>query len=1318
LNLSAVTSNVKNNWINALRNASGLVDNAINQVIDENNSNTTGDVTSITSTSSSHSQSSNNNESNSRNCNRGISCSSNSGSSNSKKLEMPSFQDENGISVEKKPKHNSMVSPVTPIGRPIHFSSDEEYKTASEGGRRESIDWGSPLSPSNPIQITLSHAKENKIRSNLRNNLHKRSLSSPPTSRRSTIDSVDDFHVAIKEEQQQHIATNSENELKARLMAAEQKVKMMHEEARERDGRMTELLEQLESTERELSARKLESEEMKKKLLAELMENHETAQKVISDLSQELDESKNKISEVENKLQRGIEENDSLYRRIRNMESAVPSTSSTSTTSLTNSKAMSDRVRRMDSFSDLTCINDVDPDELDKESLVCEYQELKERFEKVVNELKMMKRELRESYSSYDNLDLAHISLRQDFERKHNENQLRTKMMAERIQDLTNKYAAAEKQVRVLKQKLIKSERKRTSSLKGKETLQLQKELEEKVIELEGKFEISPDVEMASASCSLRASPSRCETPEKRNSTAKLRRKSLDSVSSQPMQLLVRLNALEKKLESSQRHISNSNLSLSTVSSDSNPTSTTQTTTTTTDQLKDCLRYLENVISSSRTIIEDGLQQLHQLNKCRNRGETAQTTIRVEQLLIESVKILSECQQQQQQQPTTSTKSATSAIIESQMPTGDEMSQESSLVKASLLQLEAQLKAKLTDLLKQRRILRETNKLTHKKSLELLAERLAFESVCFGKLRDSLCRADVSLDKFVEHQTKCEIAETTQLMAMLKAKLCGKTMPQKNGGSLEVLSQVLARRLLLTASKMEHNDMATLTFPPPLPNIDSNFMEDLIRQQNELSLITKRYKINTIENLAYDLAAETLNYISANGTVQGAIQEAWRYAQETVNAELIQYEISHIMKKTAKRYENSMAPSFGYALTSQERVSFEVFADAVQDALRKEMEITIAQLTQCYEDNLTKMKQGQWRIHLEQERKASEGRQLLIEFADIVAQKALVDARIAVIRGDVTSTNNNLNADDSSSFSHQHQHRHGLEKIQKYENLFLELADDMDIGNADDILAEADFNFMFKNFVFAYAAVNKQEMNDLSNVMVKLEELLIQLYNKTSSGSCITQNHQQNLNLDNMKNISLKLGEFHEICEKILLSVNDYEKMQDTLVTFTSQQHEEVENLKRAHSEMIISLNTRVEEQSTLVKKLRFELSSMESECMEKSTQYESLLQQLAEANEKCWQFKKKVDELTEKLTTDKEDIIEIKANYDRLCDQLKHELDMNKQFESRINLLETEHSQKIEKLHQYYRERQQQSSNSSSYVEEDLQLKYQAEIEQLRVSF
>lgn len=1216
----------------------------------------------------------NNNNSNTANANEIITtpCTSRS----LQKLEMPSFQDENGISVEKKPKH-SISSPVTPScsSRPILFSSDEEYKTASEGGRRESIDWGSPLSPSNPIQITLSHAKENKIRMNLRNNLHKRSLSSPPTSRRSTIDSnstVDDF-VAILPVQEEH-AANVENELKVRLMASEKKLSIMHDEARERDTRMSELLETLEKTEMELTTRQKENDEMKGTLSKELRENHESAKKVINKLTEELVESRSKIAEVENQLQRGIEENDSLYRKLRNFQAAVPSSS---TTSLSNASKASDRIRRMDSFNDLTCLNNVDPEELDKESLVSEYQELKQRFEKVVNELKMMKRELRESHSSYDSLDLAHTSLRQEIERKHNEHQMRNKMMADRIQDLTNKYTSAEKQVRSLKQKLMKSERKRTSSLKGKETLQLQKEIEDKVMELECKFEMNLDVEMPSSSCSLRASPARCETPEKR-STAKLRRKSLDSVTSQPMQLLVRLNALEKKLESK-----SSSLDLSTASSDSSNTTTQKTS----EQLIECIRNLENVITSSRNVLEDGLQHLQS-----SRSRCAET-IRVEQLLAESIKILSECQ------PTDHSAQAT----------GDEITQETGSVKVSLLQLESQLKAKLSELLKQRRILRETNKLTSKKDLELLAERLAFESVCFGKLHDSFCRAD-QLDKFVEHQTKCEITETTQLMTLLKAKLCGKSATVKNGGSLDVLAQVLARRLLLTASKMGQVSELISSSAFPASVADSNYMEDLLRQQNELNLITKRYKINTIENLAYDLAVETLNYISANSSVQGAVQEAWRYAQETVNAELIQYEISHIMEKTAKRYENSLAPSFGYALTSQERISFEVFADAVQDSLRKEMELTIAQLTQCYEENLTKMKEGQWRLHLEQERKASEGRLLLIEFADIIAHKALIDARIAVIRGD--SVNSNLLAD--SALSNEKKTFHSLASMQKYENLFVELAEDMDISTSEDILAEADFNFMFKSFAFAFSA-NKQEMNDLSNVIIKLEEILLQLHNKMNPSSNI--NHIQNLNLDNIKNISTKLIEFHQRAEEVLLIVDkmisapcqECDKMHESLMDLTNQQDEEIDGLKRKHSEIKLSLKEQLDEQTSLVEQLRYELSCMENMCHSETTRHNDIVQQL----------KDKVDEMTQKLCNDKEKISELERSCEQLYEQFNEEQEINKMLESKLELMELDAGEKVDNLHQFYQEQLASNQAESDRTdEEDLREKYQNEIEQLRVSF
>lgn len=1218
---------------------------------------------------------------------------------------MPSYHDENGISVEKKAKH-SLSSPLTPCtsvsSRPMLFSSDEEYKTASEGGRRESIDWGSPLSPSNPIQITIqqSHAKESKIRSNLRNNLHKRSLSSPPTSRRSTIDSSDDF-VAISTVREEERTANIENELKVRLMAAEKKLSMMHDEARERDGRMSELLETLEKTEMEMATRRKEHEDMKDKLLKELMENRESAKKIIGKLTDELVESRNKMVEIENQLQRGIEENDSLYQKIRSLESSVAVPSS-SITSLTNTnKSSSDRIRRMDSFSDLTCLNDVDPYELDKESLVSEYQELKQRFEKVVNELKMMKRELRESYNSYDNLDLAHTSLRQDLERKHNEFQMRNKMMADRIQDMTNKYAAAEKQVRILKQKLVKSERKRTSSLKGKETLQVQKELEDKVMELEGRFDISHcDVDMQSPNCSLRASPARCETPEKR--TSKLRRKSLDSVSSQPMQLLVRLNALEKRFEN------NSNLSLSAQSTSSAESSHNHHHShKTIDEMRENLRNLENVLASSRTIMDESIQLIHHYNKSlRSRsGET----LKIEQLLVDCVKMLNECQHKDFSYSLIETSSAATTA------TSDEIIQETGSVKIALIQLESQLKAKLSELLKQRRILRETNKLSHKKDLELLAERLAFESVCFGKLRDSLSRAD-QLEKFVEHQTKCEMVETTQLMALLKAKLCGKTSSIKNTGSMDVLAQVLARRLLLTASKLGQMNELITPASSTTAITDMNFVEDLLRQQNELSLITKRYKINTIEHLAYDLAAETLNYISANNAVQGAVQEAWRYAQETVNSELIQYEISHIMQKTAKRYENSLTSSFGYTLTSQERISFEVFADAVQDSLRKEMESTITQLTQCYEENLAKMKQGQWRLHLEQEHKASEGRQLLIEFADIIAQKALIDARISIIRGD--TVNANILVEPELSNEKEKKSLYSLSTMQKYENLFIELSEDMDIGNTDDILAEADFNFMFKNFAFA-CSVNKQEMNDLSNVIIKLEEVLLQVNNKMNPNLNI--NHIQNLNLDNIKNISTKLNEFHSTAEKILFSVDklltspcqDCDKMHETLLELTNQHDEEMDVMKRKHAEMMLTLNEQIDEQTTLVKQLRYELSRMENMCLEKTTHGHELMQQLNDREEK-------IDELTQKLYDNKEKINEMERNYEHLYEQFTREQEINKKLENKIDLMELENSDKIQQLQQYYQEQlksDEQSEKEGTGDEEDLHQKYQAEIEQLRVS-
>lgn len=346
------------------------------------------------------------------------------------------------------------MTPVT--GRALLFSSDEEYKTASEGCR-DSVDY-SPLSPSPPTHpISFIRAKDLRAL---------RSRSSPPTSRRNTCESTDSTVFAVPEE------LCMDKELQLKLTAAEKEIHVMRDEAHERDSRMAELLCTLEKTEMELSARREESEEARERLVKDLSESRDGTKQIISQLTLDLEKSNESIRELDNRLQRGIEENEMLYKKLRDVGVAGPASSSLYALDSNNNNKTSDKIRRMDSFSDLTCLNDINPNSLDKEMLVDEYEELKQRFGKVVNELKAMKKELRESYNSFDSLDLAHESLRQELERKQTENQQRLKMMADRIQDLTAKYSSAEKQVRVLKQKIVKTEKKRTISLKGKDNLQ------------------------------------------------------------------------------------------------------------------------------------------------------------------------------------------------------------------------------------------------------------------------------------------------------------------------------------------------------------------------------------------------------------------------------------------------------------------------------------------------------------------------------------------------------------------------------------------------------------------------------------------------------------------------------------------------------------------------------------------------------------------------------------------------------------------------------------------------------------------------------
>nr|NP_723879.3 outspread, isoform D [Drosophila melanogaster]AAF53402.4 outspread, isoform D [Drosophila melanogaster]ABY20497.1 LD15891p [Drosophila melanogaster] len=353
---------------------------------------------------------------------------------------------------------SSPVTPGTPAGP--HFSSDEEYRTASEGGRRDSLDWGSPLSPSPPV-----------LRSCLRNrslaSLHKRSRSSPPSSRRSTVDSVasDELPLLVVPEEMQ---PTESRELK-------QQCETLRAEASLREARMSELLATLQRTEQQLTAR---LQEQQQQLNSELTQAKQSASDLMHNLGMQLTESQCQIKQLEDRLAQGIEENEGLYKRLRELQAQDHSGGA----ALSNLQRH--KIKRMDSLSDLTTISDIDPYCLQRDSLAEEYNELRSRFEKAVNEIRAMKRELKQSQNQYDALELAQAALQQKLERRQHEDGAQLQLMAARIQDLTLKYSSSERQVRALKQKLAKSERRRSLSLKGKEQLELKlSELQRETVE-------------------------------------------------------------------------------------------------------------------------------------------------------------------------------------------------------------------------------------------------------------------------------------------------------------------------------------------------------------------------------------------------------------------------------------------------------------------------------------------------------------------------------------------------------------------------------------------------------------------------------------------------------------------------------------------------------------------------------------------------------------------------------------------------------------------------------------------------------------------
>ncbi|XP_060843007.1 protein outspread-like isoform X2 [Rhopalosiphum padi] len=473
--------------------------------------------------------------------------------------------------------------------RSIVFSSDDEYRTASECGRRESSDWGDTLPPSPPLNRTpISKVKE-RARGGPRSRIFtggslasKRSKSSPPVSPRSISESSKSDELLLS-------SCAESDDTKSDRSSLVGRVGKQTDELDDVKKQLTSVLCQLSNAEQELirlRQRKHDvlalqkqvetmgtslkmAEDMIKQKSDQLMEfdsmkkiyrdekkNWETAMCSVQDESEkhleELERTREQVSrlrdtlsDVSDRLARGIEENESLYRRVRELEGrSVP----------INVSIRDSRARSLDSLSDLTNIDlDLDTENMDKERIIEEYEDLRCRFEKAVQEIRAMKRELRESNIQTDCLELELINARQDLQIRQQTYEAQASMMAARIQDLTTKLTAADKQIRLLKSKLTKSEgreKRRSLSLKGRESFTICKELEEKLVDLEKKIG-KLDTTNGNA---IEKSDSKDTGCRASTVASRLRRKSLDSAtSSEPMKVLIRMTSLENRVADMQK---------------------------------------------------------------------------------------------------------------------------------------------------------------------------------------------------------------------------------------------------------------------------------------------------------------------------------------------------------------------------------------------------------------------------------------------------------------------------------------------------------------------------------------------------------------------------------------------------------------------------------------------------------------------------------------------------------------------------------------------------------------------------------------------
>lgn len=351
-------------------------------------------------------------------------------------------------------------TPATP--RSVFLSSDEEYRTASEGGRRGSEDWGE-LPPSPPLARTsLARVKE-KARA--------RPRLPRCQSRQSTLDSVstDELDTSSRDSNDSVDLKNTINKQKAeiddlqkQLAKAVSEIQILEEEI----NRLKKL--QSESLLRERNAQDMlclleESEKKNTQLETKFLREQKRLQKQLTEMETFVKNTEDKCVLLTKELQNKQLLLLNLKEELRNANETITKDNE----KINNLQKQLTTTQNYGSLTNLTNIDlDLDLETLTHKELIEYCLDLKSRFEKAIIEIRAVKRELKESYVKCDDLELKNFGLWKRMEGQVKETEAEKALLVARIDHLTSKLTAVEKQVRSKARQEAKDKR-RSLSLKG-----------------------------------------------------------------------------------------------------------------------------------------------------------------------------------------------------------------------------------------------------------------------------------------------------------------------------------------------------------------------------------------------------------------------------------------------------------------------------------------------------------------------------------------------------------------------------------------------------------------------------------------------------------------------------------------------------------------------------------------------------------------------------------------------------------------------------------------------------------------------------------